>query len=90
MAAPKGHEKKGGRSKGTPNKKTEETLRRIESVMSKLEDTIEADIESLPAHERVRLWKDLQEYIRPKLQRVEMNAQVEQKLTIKVKLPDAG
>lgn len=61
-----------GRPAGKPNKKTQHILDSIEKVISKLEKTLEEDIETLEPKERVRLWDNLQEYARPKLQRTEL------------------
>ncbi len=72
MAKAKGSPKTGGRSAGTPNKKTVEVVSRIERVLTCLDETIEYDIMQLTPKDRALLWKDLQEYIRPKLARTEM------------------
>lgn len=72
MPFKKGKPKTGGKKKGTPNKRTEETLKRIEYVLSLLDQTIDKDIQSLKPNERAAMWRDLQEYIRPKLARQEM------------------
>lgn len=63
----------GGRPKGVQNKVTRETKQRIEWVLNLLDDTLEDDLLKLRAGERVRLWIDLQEYVRPKLQRVNLD-----------------
>lgn len=72
MAAHKGQKKVGGRQKGTPNKKTVESVKRVEYVLNLLETSIDADIKKLTPVQRVTLWNDLQEYIRPKLARTEV------------------
>ncbi len=69
MAASKGHKKWGGKKAGTKNKKTVESIKRIEWALSVLEKTLPDDIKNLTSAQRVTLWNDLQEYIRPKLQR---------------------
>lgn len=76
--------KKGGRTMGTPNKRTSEQLKRIEFVLSLLDKKIESDIKEISPSERVKLWASLQEYIRPKLTKTELKAEVEvpQKTTI--------
>lgn len=68
---PKGLPKTGGRKKGTVNKKTSEILKSIEYVLGLLQENIEKDIKQLSPNERTRMWDNLQEYIRPKLSRVE-------------------
>lgn len=64
-----GHQKKGGRGKNTKNKKTLEVKQRIEFVLGLIDETIERDIKAMNPRERAMLWKDLQEYVRPKLNR---------------------
>lgn len=61
-----------GKPKGTQHKRTVEQLKRVEMVLSKLDETIEEDIEAMDPKERARMWQDLQEYIRPKLSRAEL------------------
>ena len=66
----KGH---GGKPKGALNKTTIANKERIEFVLSLLDDTLEEDILNLKAKERVELWSTLQEFIRPKLQRMNLD-----------------
>jgi hypothetical protein len=70
-----------GRTKGTPNKKTKEVKERIEWVLTLLEETLEHDIKKLSPSQKTLMWKDLQEYVRPKLARTTM--QHEGEVTIK-------
>lgn len=72
MAAQKGHKKVGGRVKGTPNKVTAQTKERIQRVIEALDETLLYDLSQMRPQERAMLWKDLQEYITPKLARTEM------------------
>ena len=58
-----------GRPKGAKDKFKQETKRRIDKVLTQLEETLEADIKALLDKERVKLWTELQEYINPKLKR---------------------
>ena len=44
--------------------------------MNQLEETLQADIDSLPEVQRVKLWLDLQEYSIPKLQRTEIKGEI--------------
>jgi len=74
MAFKKGH--KGYKPKA-PNKKTKEAVERIEWVLSLLEPNLEHDIAMLKEVERVNLWNSLQEYVRPKLARTEVVADIE-------------
>ena len=65
-----------GRPKGAKDKFKQETKRRIDKVLTQLEETLEADIKALPDSQRVRLWTELQEYINPKLQRPEIKGEI--------------
>jgi len=85
MARQKGTPKTGGKTKGTPNKKTQEAVKRVEWVLSLLEPTLDADIESIKPSERVQLWNDLQEYIRPKLARTVVTQEGVQQIEVIVK-----
>lgn len=62
-----------GRPRGAKNKLTREVKERIEWVLELLDEQLEGDIKKLKAGERVRLWIDLQEYVRPKLQRMNLD-----------------
>ena len=71
-----------GRPKGIVNKLTTEKKQRLEWVIGQLEETLENDIASLKQKDRVDLWMNLQEYIRPKLQRMNVDlSPTEDKLT---------
>lgn len=71
MAAKKGNKHAGSR-KGIPNKRTKEAIERVEWVLGVLEETLEADLKKLSPSQKTLMWKDLQEYVRPKLARTEM------------------
>ena len=62
----------GGRPKGAVNKITREMKERIEWVLELLDQSLEENIGKLKPKEMVELWVDLQEYVRPKLQRVNL------------------
>ncbi|MBC8436178.1 MAG: hypothetical protein H8D88_01290 [Bacteroidetes bacterium] len=66
----KGHE---GKPKGAKNKITALQKERVEFVLNLLEDTLEEDMENMKPKERVELWASLQEFIRPKLQRMNVD-----------------
>ena len=76
--------KTGGRQKGTPNKTTS-TLR---SAISKIvndyynSDTLVEDIGKLKPKERVDMMERLAAYVVPKLQSVDLNAEVKTEHTI--------
>jgi hypothetical protein len=74
----------GGRPKGAKNKITREIQAKVEWVLELLDETIEEDLMKMKAPERVKLWTDLQEYIRPKLQRVNLDVGAEDKEIRKV------
>lgn len=61
-----------GKPKGAKNKRTIDAEKRVEFVLSILEETLQDDIEAMDPTERVKLWNGLQEYIRPKLARTEL------------------
>ena len=61
----------GFRKKGTLNKVTAEMKQRIEMVLDLLDENLDANILSLSPKDQVQLWMDLQEFIRPKLQRTQ-------------------
>jgi hypothetical protein len=72
----------GGRPKGTPNKATSEHKERVEWVLGLLDETLEESIARLKPKDKVDLWLSLQEFIRPKLQRMNVDiTPVEDKLT---------
>ena len=63
----------GGRPKGAKNRITREIQAKVEWVLQVLDDTVEEDLAKMKPPERVKLWAELQEYIRPKLQRVNLD-----------------
>jgi hypothetical protein len=72
----------GGRKTGSCNKITLEQKERVEWVLGLLDDTLEEDIRNLKAEKRVELWSVLQEFIRPKLQRMNVDiTPVEDRIT---------
>lgn len=75
----KGH---GGKPKGAINKTTAANKERIEFVLGLLDESLEEDVQKLKPKERVELWSTLQEFIRPKLQRMNLDiAPPEDKVT---------
>jgi hypothetical protein len=63
----------GGRPKGAANKVTRENKERVEWVLELLDETLEDSIRKLKPKDQVDLWMNLQEYIRPKLQRMNLD-----------------
>ena len=89
MAAKKGNKHAGSR-KGIPNKRTKEAIERVEWVLGILEETLEADLKKLSHSQKTLMWKDLQEYVRPKLARTEMKheGEISQKIKIEIIAPE--
>lgn len=73
-----------GRPKGSLNKKSTAVKQRIEWVLDLLEESLEESIQKMRPTEKVRLWAELQEYVRPKLQRVNLEVGVEDKAITKI------
>ena len=72
----------GGRPKGATNKITRENKERVEWVLELLDETLEDSIRKLKPKDQVDLWMNLQEFIRPKLQRMNLDiAPPEDKVT---------
>jgi hypothetical protein len=72
----------GGRPKGAANKITRENKERVEWVLELLDETLEDSIRKLKPKDQVDLWMNLQEFIRPKLQRMNLDiAPPEDKVT---------
>jgi hypothetical protein len=74
----------GGRPKGIKNKITREIQAKVEWVLELLDETVEEDLKKMKPPDRIRLWADLQEYIRPKLQRVNLDVGTEDKIITKI------
>ena len=71
-----------GRKKGVKNKITLEKKQRLERIVEILEEHLEDTIKKLKPKEQVDLWMGLQEYVRPKLQRMNIDVnQPDEKLT---------
>lgn len=74
-----------GKPKGAINKITREIRKSIEQVLEIIQNNhLEKDIEKIKPIDRVRLWIDLQEYIRPKLQRLNVELDAEQRQITKI------
>ena len=74
----------GGRPRGVKNKITREIQAKVEWVLELLDETVEEDLKKMKPPDRIRLWADLQEYIRPKLQRVNLDVGSEDKVITKI------
>ena len=82
MSFEKGHKKKGGRSKGTPNKTTAEVRDNlqflIESNLPKLQGWIDATAEENPS-KAIEIIIKLTDYVLPKLKTIEVVDNSEEK-----------
>ena len=71
--------KTGGRKKGTPNKDTKELRERISDLIDNNFDNIQADMDTLTPEKRLDFLVKLFEYSLPKLNRTEIDADVNTK-----------
>ncbi len=62
-----------GKPRGTPNRITRQNKERVEWVLELLEENLEQNVLKLKPKDQVDLWMNLQEYIRPKLQRMNVD-----------------
>ena len=62
-----------GKPKGAVNKTTAEEKQRIEWVLTLLDKSLEENLSKLKPKEQVELWLNLQEFVRPKLQRMNLD-----------------
>lgn len=77
--------KSGGRTKGTPNKKTADVLDRVSHVLQIIESNhLESDIKKLTPGQRMTLYSDLLEYKAPKLSRTELKGGTKDVLIINI------
>lgn len=76
--------KTGGRQKGTPNKTTSTLRTAISKIVNDYynSDTLMEDINKLKPKERVDMMEKLAAYVVPKLQSVDLNAEVKTEHTI--------
>lgn len=76
--------KTGGRQKGTPNKTTSTLRTAISKIVNDYynSDALLEDIEKLKPKERVDMMEKLAAYIVPKLQSVDVNAEVKSQTNI--------
>jgi len=92
--------KSGGRTKGTPNKKTADVIDRATRILELIESKyLENDIKKLTPGQRMILYSDMLEYKAPKLSRTELTGGTSNELIIKIvrsrnkserAAPDAG
>ena len=84
----KGHEKKGGRKAGTPNKATGFSKNVIQEIVSCYTDSgdLQKDLKKLEPKDRLDIMIKLIAFITPKPQSIDMNLQTSEKLTIEHQL----
>ena len=84
----KGHEKKGGRKAGTPNKATGFSKNVIQEIVSGYTDSgdLQKDLKKLEPKDRLDIMIKLIAFITPKPQSIDMNLQTSEKLTIEHQL----
>ncbi len=73
-----------GKPRGAKNKVTSEQKERIEKVLEMLDETLDEDLLKMKSKERVDLWAALQEYIRPKLQRTQVEVESTEEQVTKI------
>jgi hypothetical protein len=73
MAFEKGNKHGKGRPPGTPNKTTAQIKDYLQTVSEYLETELMSDIDVLNPIERVKLWLSIQEYLIPKLGRMQIS-----------------
>ena len=66
MAQKEGHEKFGGREKGTPNKSTQETRVMIQNVLEGCEEKIKTTLRALDGKDYIDALSKLLPYVVPK------------------------
>lgn len=60
-----------GRPKGSTNKSNEIFKNRVQELLTKLDATLDEDLQQLTPQERVKMYLQLLEYVTPKLKRIE-------------------
>ena len=78
-----------GRPKGSPNKATSKAREFLQSVSDELAVNLLDDLKDVQPLERIKVWLSLQEYLLPKLSRLEMKDESEEKqMTINISYPE--
>ena len=76
MAAPKGQEKKGGRTKGTPNKETQTIRDSFKLLVENNLEALQSDFDNLQPGERIKYTIELAKFCLPTLKAIEMNGEI--------------
>jgi flagellin-specific chaperone FliS len=81
-----------GRPFGTPNKVTQEHREFIQSIIDKLKDKIEIELDRLKGKDYIHAITSLLEFVLPKLSRTELKADIQETESCIqiIRLPDNG
>lgn len=63
----------GGRTKGTPNKMTNEIRERFQTLLNDNLDKMQSDLDALEPKERLKTLLELANYVLPKLRTIDVN-----------------
>ena len=88
MKFEKGHTKVGGKTKGTPNKVTQDIRDAYQKLIEDNLDNLTLWLESIAEKDpekAIRILSDLSEYVIPKLARTEIKGEFEAGITINLK-----
>ena len=72
MAFKEGHEKKGGRTKGSSNKATSKVRESFTSLLEDNLDQLKDDFKELDPKDRIKLFLDLSKYVIPQLKQTDV------------------
>jgi hypothetical protein len=76
-----------GRPAGSPNKTTTRTKEYLLAISEELENTLLDDLQELHPLDRVKIWLSLQEYLLPKLGRMQISDS-DNEVNITISYPD--
>jgi len=76
MAAPKGQEKKGGRTKGTPNKENKSIRDAFQLLVENNIEKLQSDFDALKEVERIKYTIELAKFCLPTLKAIEMQGEI--------------
>lgn len=80
MSRKKGIKKTGGRTKGTPNKSTEDFRNFVKELLSDNMDKIKTDIEKIEPEKRLMFFEKILSYVLPKMATVEIKEEPPQEV----------
>ena len=88
MSRTKGTPKIGGRQRGTPNKATTDLKKWVSCILDNGREQFEQDLQELEPRERVRVYTGLMNFVLPKQQAMNIEAQTEAEYKALEKLLD--